>query len=39
MFAVVASEFTCRSEGVLVVAHREELILQAVDELGVATNA
>jgi superfamily II DNA or RNA helicase len=34
IFAAVASEFTCRSEGVLVVAHREELILQAADKLA-----
>jgi len=38
IFAAVASEFTCRSEGVLVVAHREELILQAADKLAATTS-
>jgi superfamily II DNA or RNA helicase len=37
IFAVVASELTCRGEGVLVVAHREELILQAADKMAVTT--
>ncbi|MBR8832541.1 MAG: DEAD/DEAH box helicase [Stigonema ocellatum SAG 48.90 = DSM 106950] len=37
IFATVASEFTCRGEGVLVVAHREELILQAGEKLAMAT--
>ena len=37
IFSTMASEFTCRGEGVLVVAHREELILQAADKLAVTT--
>lgn len=37
IFAAVASELTCRGEGVLVVAHREELILQAADKMAVTT--
>ena len=37
IFSTMASEFTCRGEGVLVVAHREELILQAADKLAITT--
>lgn len=37
IFAAVASEFTSREKGVLVVAHREELILQAAEKLAAAT--
>ncbi|MEC4819242.1 MAG: DEAD/DEAH box helicase [Scytonema sp. PMC 1069.18] len=35
IFAAMATEFSCRGEGVLVVAHREELILQAAEKLAV----
>lgn len=34
IFAAIATEFSCRGEGVLVVAHREELILQAAEKLA-----
>lgn len=37
IFAAIASEFTSREKGVLVVAHREELILQAAEKLAAAT--
>jgi superfamily II DNA or RNA helicase len=37
IFAAIASEFVAQGEGVLVVAHREELILQASEKLMVAT--
>ncbi|BBD62729.1 type III restriction enzyme res subunit (plasmid) [Nostoc sp. HK-01] len=37
IFAAVASKMTAQSEGVLVVAHREELILQAAEKLAAVT--
>lgn len=37
IFAAIASEFASKQEGVLVVAHREELILQAASKLQTAT--
>ncbi|MBL1203131.1 MAG: DEAD/DEAH box helicase [Nostoc sp. GBBB01] len=37
IFAAIASEFIAQGEGVLVVAHREELILQAQEKLTAAT--
>lgn len=36
IFAAIAFEFTSREKGVLVVAHREELILQAAEKLAAA---
>ncbi|MUG95202.1 DEAD/DEAH box helicase [Scytonema sp. UIC 10036] len=38
IFAAIAHEFTSSGLGVLVVAHREELILQAADKLAQTTN-
>ncbi|HAC66129.1 MAG TPA: ATP-dependent helicase [Cyanothece sp. UBA12306] len=32
-FAAIAREFACRSEKVIILAHREELVLQAADKL------
>ena len=37
LFAALASEFTRKNQGVLVVAHREELIIQAAEKLAAAT--
>ena len=37
IFAAIASEFIAQGEGVLVVAHREELILQASEKLTAVT--
>ncbi|WP_256874682.1 DEAD/DEAH box helicase [Nostoc sp. C057] len=37
IFAAITSEFIAQGEGVLVVAHREELILQASEKLTAAT--
>ncbi|MCG6134008.1 MAG: DEAD/DEAH box helicase family protein [Nostoc sp. LLA-1] len=37
IFAAVASQFTDQGKGVLVVAHREELIIQAVEKLEATT--
>jgi superfamily II DNA or RNA helicase len=37
IFAAIASDFASKQEGVLVVAHREELILQAASKLQTAT--
>ncbi|MBD2459372.1 DEAD/DEAH box helicase [Nostoc sp. FACHB-87] len=37
IFAAIASKMTAQSEGVLVVAHREELILQAAEKLAAVT--
>ncbi|MBD2498881.1 DEAD/DEAH box helicase [Nostoc sp. FACHB-280] len=37
IFAAVASKMTAQSDGVLVVAHREELILQAAEKLAAVT--
>jgi len=39
IFSAIAAEFVARGEGVLVVAHREELLLQARDKLAAATAA
>jgi superfamily II DNA or RNA helicase len=36
-FAAIAREFACRGEKVIVLAHREELVLQAADKLGKVT--
>lgn len=37
IFAAIASEFVASEQGVLVVAHREELILQAAEKLAATT--
>ena len=37
-FAAIASEFACRGEKVIILAHREELVLQAADKLRTVTN-
>ncbi|MBW4565179.1 MAG: DEAD/DEAH box helicase [Mojavia pulchra JT2-VF2] len=37
IFAAVASKMTAQSEGVLVVAHRQELIIQAAEKLAAVT--
>ena len=37
LFAACANEFTCKGEGVLVLAHREELLIQAKDKLEAIT--
>lgn len=37
IFSAIAAEFTARGEGVLVLAHREELILQAQEKLVAVT--
>ena len=37
-FATIASEFACRGEKVIILAHREELVLQAADKLRSVTN-
>ena len=36
-FSAIATEFTAKGEGVLVLAHREELILQAQEKLAAVT--
>ncbi|MEL4896694.1 DEAD/DEAH box helicase [Crocosphaera sp. Alani8] len=36
-FAAIASEFACRGEKVIILAHREELVLQAADKLRTVT--
>ena len=38
IFGAIASEFARRNEKVLIVAHREELILQAADKVGAIAN-
>lgn len=37
IFSAIAAEFTTRGEGVLVLAHREELIIQAAEKLAAVT--
>ena len=39
LFSAIASEFTGRGLRVLVIAHREEIIVQAADKLAAATSA
>ncbi len=38
VFSAIAAQFVARGEGALVVAHREELLLQARDKLAAVTN-
>jgi superfamily II DNA or RNA helicase len=38
VFSAIAAQFVARSEGALVVAHREELLLQARDKLAAVTD-
>lgn len=38
IFSAIAAEFTARGEGVLVLAHREELIIQAAEKLQAITD-
>lgn len=38
IFSAIAAEFVARGEGVLVVAHREELLLQAQEKLAAVAN-